>query len=684
MAGTAARQRGQKRAPRAAAGGTPSHALVRNPRAGAALAPEVRAEMEARFGEPFDDVRVHDDADAHANAAALHAKAYTIGTDVVFSAERYAPHSAAGKRLLAHELAHVVQQRRGGAPPAAQSPGERQAIEASADAAAGAIAGSGPITVGGAAAPGLARKGDDDFEDDDPRREQRNREKQRDQQRQQERKQARGGMQEAEGARAKRVVDAMMNDVRAGKHANLSPDKKLALLKRFKAALKGTRMPQLAKNKLQGQFDEALRTPRTNIRGKPQTKWVAGGQEMPFMDLPPGKSKYAQPDVSKTVTQPQGARRGHFNYKSDTLEGLSQSQARDRGRRYAAQVKRNSRHLPNKEPIIVDFAEPGTPEVREEIMKQVFEGSPADEVRFHTSKVTRAQWEAAQSARGQTPAKPKTKAKTKKAGKAKKAAKPKKSAKKPVKKKSAQKKKPARKAKAKKPVADSPPKEKTAIEPAKQPAATDKPAVESKVTDPPAKAPEPAKVVEPAKTPTVEVHPTVTPEAPTAPPVEHAPTTGGKVAGGAFAIAGFLGAIPAIKDIKREWEEGSKLTAVRKGGELGLSFVPQLAPLFLAKGAIGNYWGPRHEAIQKDAFKVGEAVEGFVEDIPLVGRIPYLPKVAGALEAANVAVNESIAYTVKDIGEAIGEGAEDLYDWLTEPVVSEEELQQLLKQMQAD
>ncbi|MFL6712423.1 MAG: DUF4157 domain-containing protein, partial [Sulfurifustis sp.] len=134
MAGTAARQRGQKRAPRAAAGGTPSHALVRNPRAGAALAPEVRAEMEARFGEPFDDVRVHDDADAHANAAALHAKAYTIGTDVVFSAERYAPHSAAGKRLLAHELAHVVQQRRGGAPPAAQSPGERQAIEASADA----------------------------------------------------------------------------------------------------------------------------------------------------------------------------------------------------------------------------------------------------------------------------------------------------------------------------------------------------------------------------------------------------------------------------------------------------------------------------------------------------------------------------------------------------------------------
>jgi hypothetical protein len=74
------------------------------------LAPAVRAEMEAGFGRDFADVRVHADATAQRSAAQLDAEAYTSGNDIVFGAGRYAPESAAGRHLLAHELTHVVQQ----------------------------------------------------------------------------------------------------------------------------------------------------------------------------------------------------------------------------------------------------------------------------------------------------------------------------------------------------------------------------------------------------------------------------------------------------------------------------------------------------------------------------------------------------------------------------------------------
>src|SRR5262245_1787853 len=98
-------------------GGAPNHAFAQMRHGGTPLDPKVRAEMEARFGESFADVRVHTDSEAQASAGALGAKAYTLGEDIVFGRERYEPHAGGGKRLIAHELAHVVQQRRGGAPP---------------------------------------------------------------------------------------------------------------------------------------------------------------------------------------------------------------------------------------------------------------------------------------------------------------------------------------------------------------------------------------------------------------------------------------------------------------------------------------------------------------------------------------------------------------------------------------
>lgn len=69
-----------------------------------------RATMEARFGHDFSRVRVHIDAEAAGQADALAADAYTIGEDIHFASGRYRPDAAAGRSLLAHELAHTIQQ----------------------------------------------------------------------------------------------------------------------------------------------------------------------------------------------------------------------------------------------------------------------------------------------------------------------------------------------------------------------------------------------------------------------------------------------------------------------------------------------------------------------------------------------------------------------------------------------
>jgi hypothetical protein len=89
---------------------------------GRPLEPSTRRSMEARFGYDFSGVRVHDDARAAATASAIDAAAFTVGEDVVFGAGRYDPASLAGRHLLAHELAHIVQQagRRGGSGPVVQ------------------------------------------------------------------------------------------------------------------------------------------------------------------------------------------------------------------------------------------------------------------------------------------------------------------------------------------------------------------------------------------------------------------------------------------------------------------------------------------------------------------------------------------------------------------------------------
>jgi Domain of unknown function (DUF4157) len=77
---------------------------------GSPLPDQVRGDMESRFGTSFGSVRVHTDAAAVQMNRALSAQAFTHGRDIYMSPDRYDPGKEAGKRLLAHELTHVIQQ----------------------------------------------------------------------------------------------------------------------------------------------------------------------------------------------------------------------------------------------------------------------------------------------------------------------------------------------------------------------------------------------------------------------------------------------------------------------------------------------------------------------------------------------------------------------------------------------
>jgi|GEM_PF-6181184 len=81
--------------------------------AGEPLDSSTRAFMESRLGHDFGPVRVHTDAGAAESARVLNAAAYAAGTDVVFGPNAYAPGTSDGKRLIAHELVHVLQQSAG-------------------------------------------------------------------------------------------------------------------------------------------------------------------------------------------------------------------------------------------------------------------------------------------------------------------------------------------------------------------------------------------------------------------------------------------------------------------------------------------------------------------------------------------------------------------------------------------
>ena len=77
---------------------------------GRPLEPALRQDMEQRFGHDFSRVRVHSGAAAEQSTCDVNAYAYTVGQDIVFGGGQYTPGTHQGRRLIAHELTHVVQQ----------------------------------------------------------------------------------------------------------------------------------------------------------------------------------------------------------------------------------------------------------------------------------------------------------------------------------------------------------------------------------------------------------------------------------------------------------------------------------------------------------------------------------------------------------------------------------------------
>ncbi|WPU91354.1 DUF4157 domain-containing protein [Mucilaginibacter sabulilitoris] len=110
---------------------------------GQALPENSRQFFEPRFGQDFSNVRIHTDSVAAKSAQSINALAYTTGNNIVFNNGQYSPESESGKKLMAHELTHVIQQSatnlsnvqritcpEGATAPATVAPGVRNDIDA--------------------------------------------------------------------------------------------------------------------------------------------------------------------------------------------------------------------------------------------------------------------------------------------------------------------------------------------------------------------------------------------------------------------------------------------------------------------------------------------------------------------------------------------------------------------------
>jgi len=98
------------------AGGCPTsadHAAVALSQGGQPMSPQLRGYFEPRFASDFSGVRVHTHVAAARAARSMNARAFTLGRDIGFGSGQFLPDSTEGRRLIAHELAHTVQQARG-------------------------------------------------------------------------------------------------------------------------------------------------------------------------------------------------------------------------------------------------------------------------------------------------------------------------------------------------------------------------------------------------------------------------------------------------------------------------------------------------------------------------------------------------------------------------------------------
>src|SRR5258708_7466276 len=132
----------KSRSPGVPIAGADPRALQAQLSGGQSLDSSVRMRMEKAFAHDFSDVRVHRGSTAAALSAGMNARAFTVGREVAFGADEYQPHTPFGDALIAHELAHVIQQR--GAHPERASlelgAGQHDALEQEADRSAAGVA----------------------------------------------------------------------------------------------------------------------------------------------------------------------------------------------------------------------------------------------------------------------------------------------------------------------------------------------------------------------------------------------------------------------------------------------------------------------------------------------------------------------------------------------------------------
>jgi Domain of unknown function (DUF4157) len=142
------------------------HEVLHSP--GQPLDAVTRAFMEQRFAHDFSQVRVHTGLSAATSARAVDALAYTVGRNIVFGSGQYSPESVAGRRLLAHELTHVLQQ--GAAAQATETGLETSEANSSAEQEANAVSSAlerdWPLEVTAPSFVTLARQADAGIPDD--------------------------------------------------------------------------------------------------------------------------------------------------------------------------------------------------------------------------------------------------------------------------------------------------------------------------------------------------------------------------------------------------------------------------------------------------------------------------------------------------------------------------------------
>lgn len=176
---------------------------------------------------------------------------------------------------------------------------------------------------------------------------------------------------------------------RNGEFNHLSDQQKARMVRQFERRLRRAYPDRavIQRNNLKGQFDEAIRTTRgARESGRVQTRYVRGNEATPDMD--PRIRGSTRPD--EVVTRVRNGRvvNEYRNLKSDNIHTMTESEARSRAAKYVETAIRNDRALPERNSIVLRFAQRPNPESRTGLLDVLFRpGSPIREVHFGSEVV---------------------------------------------------------------------------------------------------------------------------------------------------------------------------------------------------------------------------------------------------------------------------------------------------------